>query len=102
MERVLAEGHKHDQQLQEHLAQQLAHTLGTTVSNRLDKVLREEMKKSVPQSKLLTIKMQKSTQLNNRVCANVCHIIHIFNSSQQRYFTLVFFLFVFFESINKG
>lgn len=50
MERVLAEGHARNQQLQEHMAQQLAHTLGTTVSNRLDKVLREEMKKSVPQS----------------------------------------------------
>lgn len=50
MERVLAEGHTRNQQLQEHMAQQLAHTLGTTVSNRLDKVLREEMKKSVPQS----------------------------------------------------
>ncbi|KAK2848126.1 hypothetical protein Q7C36_009808 [Tachysurus vachellii] len=50
VERVLAEGHAHNQQLQEHLSQQLAHTLGTTVSNRLDKVLREEMKKTVPQT----------------------------------------------------
>lgn len=75
MERVLAEGHTRNQQLQEHMAQQLAHTLGTTVSNRLDKVLREEMKKSVPQSKnhLLTIKMQKSTQLNSQnLCFCLC------------------------------
>ncbi|TSS72701.1 Enhancer of mRNA-decapping protein 4 [Bagarius yarrelli] len=50
MERVMAEGHTRNQQLQEHMAQQLAHTLGTTVSNRLDKVLREELKKSVPQT----------------------------------------------------
>lgn len=76
MERVLAEGHAHNQQLQEHLAQQLAHTLGTTVSNRLDKVLREEMKKTVPQSKsrILTIKMQKS----NHAYANVGHLFWYF------------------------
>lgn len=73
MERVLAEGHARNQQLQEHMAQQLAHTLGTTVSNRLDKVLREEMKKSVPQSNLLTIKIQTSKQFYNyNLCSRLC------------------------------
>lgn len=64
----MAEGHACNQQLQEHMAQQLAHTLSTTVSNRLDKVLREEMKKSVPQSKnrLLAIEMQTPTPLSSR------------------------------------
>lgn len=62
MERVLTEGHARSQQLQDHMAQQLAHTLGTTLSSRLDRVLREEMKKTVPQSKaiVLTIMIQSS------------------------------------------
>ncbi|XP_076848019.1 enhancer of mRNA-decapping protein 4 isoform X3 [Brachyhypopomus gauderio] len=50
MERVLTEGQARSQQLQDHMAQQLAHTLGTMLSSRLDKVLREEMKKTVPQT----------------------------------------------------
>ncbi|XP_030622392.1 enhancer of mRNA-decapping protein 4 [Chanos chanos] len=50
MERILAEGHSRNQQLNEHLAQQLAQTLSNTLSNRLDKVLRDEFKKTVPQS----------------------------------------------------
>lgn len=50
MERVLAESQNHQQQLQEQLSQQLSHTLGSVLTNRMDKVLREEMKKTVPQS----------------------------------------------------
>lgn len=63
-ERVLAEGHTRNQQLQEHMAQQLVHTLGTTVSNRLDKVLREEMKKSVPQSKSQSVINYQNAKVN--------------------------------------
>ncbi|KAL4613659.1 enhancer of mRNA-decapping protein 4-like [Arapaima gigas] len=50
MEHLLAEGQLRNQQLQEQLSQQLAQTLNTTVSNRLDKVLRDEIKKIVPQA----------------------------------------------------
>uniref|UniRef100_A0A8C9TLL3 Enhancer of mRNA-decapping protein 4 n=1 Tax=Scleropages formosus TaxID=113540 RepID=A0A8C9TLL3_SCLFO len=50
MERVLAEGQRRSQELQEELTQQLVHTLSTAVSNRLDKVLRDEMKKTIPQA----------------------------------------------------
>lgn len=50
VERMLVEEQHRHLQLQEQLAQQLAQSLGTTLSNRLDKVLRDEMKKTVPQS----------------------------------------------------
>lgn len=51
LERVLAESQNHQQQLQEQLSQQLSHTLSSALTNRMDKVLRDEMKKTVPQSK---------------------------------------------------
>lgn len=51
LERVLAESQNHQQQLQEQLSQQLSHALSSALTNRMDKVLREEMKKTVPQSK---------------------------------------------------
>uniref|UniRef100_A0A7N8YMQ6 Enhancer of mRNA-decapping protein 4 n=1 Tax=Mastacembelus armatus TaxID=205130 RepID=A0A7N8YMQ6_9TELE len=51
LERVLAESQNHQQQLHEQLSQQLSHALSTALTNRMDKVLREEMKKTVPQSK---------------------------------------------------
>ncbi len=48
LERVLAESqNQQQQQLQEHLS----HTLSSVLTNRMDKVLRDEMKKTVPQSK---------------------------------------------------
>lgn len=50
MERLLAEEQHRHLQLQEQLAQQLAQSLGNTLSSRLDKVLRDEMKRTVPQS----------------------------------------------------
>lgn len=50
LERVLAESQNQQQQLQEELSQQLSHTLSSVLTNRMDKVLREEMKKTVPQS----------------------------------------------------
>lgn len=49
MERILAEGQSRNQQLQDQLVQQLVQTLNNSLCNRLDKVLREEMKKTVPQ-----------------------------------------------------
>lgn len=51
LERVLAESQNHQQQLQEQLSQQLSHALSSALTNRMDKVLREEMKKTVPPSK---------------------------------------------------
>lgn len=51
LERVLAESQNHQQQLQDQLSQQLSHTLSSVLTNRMDKVLRDEMKKTVPQSK---------------------------------------------------
>lgn len=46
LERVLAESQSRQQQFQE----QLSHALGSALTARVDKVLREEMKKTVPQS----------------------------------------------------
>uniref|UniRef100_A0A4W4HE44 Enhancer of mRNA-decapping protein 4 n=1 Tax=Electrophorus electricus TaxID=8005 RepID=A0A4W4HE44_ELEEL len=72
MERLLAEGHTRSQQLQDHLAQQLAHTLGTMLSSRLDKVLREEMKKTVPQSKSRLTCMEPVTgQMSSTIAAKL-------------------------------
>ncbi|TNN38901.1 Enhancer of mRNA-decapping protein 4 [Liparis tanakae] len=48
LERVLAESQNHQRQLQEQLGQQLSSTLSSVLTNRMDKVLREEMKKTVP------------------------------------------------------
>ncbi|XP_077424609.1 enhancer of mRNA-decapping protein 4 isoform X2 [Vanacampus margaritifer] len=47
LERVLAET-RNQQYHQEQLSQQLSHTLCNSLTNRMDKVLREEMKKNVP------------------------------------------------------
>lgn len=55
LDRVLAESQNHQQRLQEQLGQQLgqqlSHALSSALTNRMDKVLREELKKTVPQSK---------------------------------------------------
>ncbi len=61
LERVLAESQNHQQQLQEQLSQQLSHTLSSVLTNRMDKVLRDEMKKTVPQSKEAHTHTQKHT-----------------------------------------
>lgn len=47
----MTESRSHQQQLQEQLSQQLSHTLSSVLTSRVDKLLREEMKKTVPQSK---------------------------------------------------
>ena len=47
LDRMLAES----QGRQEQLNQQLSHALSSSLTNRMDRVLREEMKKTVPPSK---------------------------------------------------
>lgn len=69
LERVLADSQNHQQQLQEQLSQQLGHALGSALTNRVDKVLREEMKKTVPQSKE-THTVPRST-LESLLCCEV-------------------------------
>uniref|UniRef100_A0A3B4AZ59 Enhancer of mRNA-decapping protein 4 n=1 Tax=Periophthalmus magnuspinnatus TaxID=409849 RepID=A0A3B4AZ59_9GOBI len=67
MERLLVESQS--QQLQEHLSQHLSQTLSSTLTNRMDRVLREEMKKTVPQiSKSLE---PVSGQMNNAIAAKL-------------------------------
>ncbi|XP_036399584.1 enhancer of mRNA-decapping protein 4 isoform X1 [Megalops cyprinoides] len=50
MDRMVAEGLDRNRQVQENFSQQLAQSLTNTLSNRVDKVLRDEMKKTVPQT----------------------------------------------------
>ncbi|XP_030313667.1 enhancer of mRNA-decapping protein 4 isoform X1 [Calypte anna] len=49
LDRALTEGQQRNGQLQEHLAQQLSQSLSTAVCTRLERTIREEMKKTVPQ-----------------------------------------------------
>ncbi|XP_056664650.1 enhancer of mRNA-decapping protein 4 isoform X9 [Monodelphis domestica] len=49
LERALAEGQQRSGQLQEHLSQQLSQALSSAVAGRLERTVREEMKKTVPQ-----------------------------------------------------
>uniref|UniRef100_A0A8C3KYH8 Enhancer of mRNA-decapping protein 4 n=1 Tax=Chrysolophus pictus TaxID=9089 RepID=A0A8C3KYH8_CHRPC len=49
LDRALTEGQQRNGQLQEHLSQQLSQTLSNAVCNRLERTVREEMKKTVPQ-----------------------------------------------------
>uniref|UniRef100_A0A8C0HF22 Enhancer of mRNA-decapping protein 4 n=1 Tax=Buteo japonicus TaxID=224669 RepID=A0A8C0HF22_9AVES len=49
LDRALTEGQQRNGQLQEHLTQQLSQSLSTAVCNRLERTIREEMKKTVPQ-----------------------------------------------------
>ncbi|XP_059190362.1 enhancer of mRNA-decapping protein 4 isoform X2 [Centropristis striata] len=70
LERVLAESQNHQQQLQEQLGQQLSHTLSSVLTNRMDKVIREEMKKTVPQT--ISKSLEPVTgQLNNTIAAKL-------------------------------
>ncbi|KAM3869911.1 enhancer of mRNA-decapping protein 4 [Diretmus argenteus] len=70
LERVLAESQSRQQQLQEQLSQQLNHTLSSALTNRMDKVLREEMKKMVPPT--ITKSLEPVTsQLNNTIAAKL-------------------------------
>ncbi|XP_031806103.1 enhancer of mRNA-decapping protein 4 isoform X3 [Sarcophilus harrisii] len=49
LERALAEGQQRSGQLQEHLSQQLSQALSSAVAGRLERTVREEMKKTIPQ-----------------------------------------------------
>ncbi|KAM6065105.1 enhancer of mRNA-decapping protein 4 isoform 3-T3 [Theristicus caerulescens] len=49
LDRALTEGQQRNGQLQEHLSQQLSQSLSTAVCNRLERTIREEMKKTIPQ-----------------------------------------------------
>ncbi|KAK5867892.1 hypothetical protein PBY51_012348 [Eleginops maclovinus] len=70
LERVLTESQNHQQQLQDQLSQQLSHTLSSVITNRMDKVLREEMKKTVPQT--ISKSLEPVTgQLNNTIAAKL-------------------------------
>ncbi|XP_026527780.1 enhancer of mRNA-decapping protein 4 [Notechis scutatus] len=51
LEQALAEGQQRSGQLQEHLSQQLSQSLSTAACNRLERTIREEMKKTVPPCK---------------------------------------------------
>ncbi|XP_073327757.1 enhancer of mRNA-decapping protein 4 isoform X1 [Pagrus major] len=70
LERVLAESQNHQQQLQEQLSQQLSHTLSSVLTNRMDKVLRDEMKKTVPQTIAKSLE-PVTGQLNNTIAAKL-------------------------------
>ncbi|KAH0619562.1 hypothetical protein JD844_000282 [Phrynosoma platyrhinos] len=48
LEQALAEGQQRSGQLQEHLSQQLSQSLSTAACSRLERTIREEMKKTVP------------------------------------------------------
>uniref|UniRef100_A0A8C2YXQ3 Enhancer of mRNA-decapping protein 4 n=1 Tax=Cyclopterus lumpus TaxID=8103 RepID=A0A8C2YXQ3_CYCLU len=70
LERVLAESQNHQQQLQEQLGQQLSNTLSSVLTNRMDKVLREEMKKTVPSA--ISKSLEPVTgQLSNTIAAKL-------------------------------
>ncbi|XP_043841279.1 enhancer of mRNA-decapping protein 4 isoform X1 [Dromiciops gliroides] len=49
LERALTEGQQRSGQLQEHLSQQLSQSLSSAVAGRLERTVREEMKKTIPQ-----------------------------------------------------
>ncbi|XP_014454759.2 enhancer of mRNA-decapping protein 4 isoform X2 [Alligator mississippiensis] len=49
LDRALTEWQQRNEQLQDHLSQQLSQSMSTAVCNRLERTIREEMKKTVPQ-----------------------------------------------------
>lgn len=51
------EGQQRNGQLQEQLSQQLSQSLSTAVCNRLERTIREEMKKTVPQCECGCLKL---------------------------------------------
>lgn len=66
LERVLAES----QSRQEQLSQQLGHVLTSALTSRVDKVLREEVKKSVPQAVSKTLE-PVTAQMNHTIAAKL-------------------------------
>ncbi|XP_075621319.1 enhancer of mRNA-decapping protein 4 isoform X2 [Balearica regulorum gibbericeps] len=73
LDRVLTEGQQRNGQLQEHLSQQLSQSLSTAVCNRLERTIREEMKKTVPQC--ISKSMDPvAGQLNNTVATKLAAV----------------------------
>ncbi|XP_039619016.1 enhancer of mRNA-decapping protein 4 [Polypterus senegalus] len=70
IERILADGHERNRQIQEHLSQHLSQTLSNTLSNRLDKAVREELKKTVSQSVSKSLE-PVTGQLSNTIAAKL-------------------------------
>ncbi|XP_026574889.1 enhancer of mRNA-decapping protein 4-like [Pseudonaja textilis] len=72
LEQALAEGQQRSGQLQEHLSQQLSQSLSTAACNRLERTIREEMKKAVPlcvSKSLDPITGQLSSTIANKLTA---------------------------------
>ncbi|NXX35419.1 EDC4 protein, partial [Nicator chloris] len=70
LDRLLMEGQQRNGQLQEHLSQQLSQSLSTAVCNRLERTIREEMKKTVPQC--ISKSMDPTvSQLSNTIAAKL-------------------------------
>lgn len=70
LERLLADSQSQQQQLQEHLSQHLSQTLSAALTNRMDRVLRDEMKKTVPQT--ISKSLEPVTgQMNNTIAAKL-------------------------------
>uniref|UniRef100_A0A670ZTY8 Enhancer of mRNA-decapping protein 4 n=1 Tax=Pseudonaja textilis TaxID=8673 RepID=A0A670ZTY8_PSETE len=72
LEQALAEGQQRSGQLQEHLSQQLSQSLSTAACNRLERTIREEMKKTVPpcvSKSLDPITGQLSSTIANKLTA---------------------------------
>uniref|UniRef100_A0A8C6Y1K0 Enhancer of mRNA-decapping protein 4 n=1 Tax=Naja naja TaxID=35670 RepID=A0A8C6Y1K0_NAJNA len=72
LEQALAEGQQRSGQLQEHLSQQLSQSLSTAACNRLERTIREEMKKTVPpcvSKSLDPITAQLSNTIANKLTA---------------------------------
>ncbi|NWS44501.1 EDC4 protein, partial [Probosciger aterrimus] len=70
LDRLLTEVQQRNGQLQEHLSQQFPQSLSTVVCNRLERTIREEMKRTVPQC----ISKSMDTiagQLNNTITAKL-------------------------------
>ncbi|KAJ3596303.1 hypothetical protein NHX12_002712 [Muraenolepis orangiensis] len=70
LERLLTESQSRQELLSQQLSQQLGHTLSSSLTNRMDRVLREEMKKTVPPTISKSLEPVTS-QLSNTVAAKL-------------------------------
>ncbi|NXL88265.1 EDC4 protein, partial [Alectura lathami] len=70
LDRALTEGQQRNGQLQEHLSQQLSQSLSAAVCSRLERTVREEMKKTVPQCISKTMD-PVACQLNNTIATKL-------------------------------
>ncbi|XP_010129669.1 PREDICTED: enhancer of mRNA-decapping protein 4, partial [Buceros rhinoceros silvestris] len=88
LDRALTEGQQLNGQLQEHLSQQLSQSLSTAVCNRLERTVREEMKKTIPQciSKSLD---PVAGQLSNTIAAKLTALTAVEGSLKESITKLV-------------